>query len=257
MSENGTNIPDLEIFDGKHVRAECIDGAVFTGLADSFSPDWGYHIFGRDEGGIKVGDLHIFTSDIKKVECITPHGSAELETEQLYLRRFDPEDAEELYQYFGADEEMTRYTGWNPYATKEMAEQMIRNHLEHYDDPRYYAWALDWEGILVGTAGAYDYDSASDSIEVGISIRRSFWKHGFAAETLKKVVDYLSENEKIGCVKGWCAADNTGSRKAMEKAGMKLVRTETAGLKVNGGTYDKLYFERRRNQKDREDVDAE
>ena len=152
---------------------------------------------------------------------------------------------------------MIRYTGWNPYATKEMAEQMIRNHLEHYDDPHYYAWAVDWEEVLVGTVGAYDYNSADDSIEVGISIRRSFWRRGYAEETLKEVVDYLSENEKIGCVKGWCAADNTGSRKAMEKAGMKLVRTETAGLSVNGKAYDKLYYERRRDQEDREDVDAE
>ena len=92
---------------------------------------------------------------------------------------------------------------------------------------------------------------------LGISIRRSFWRRGYAEETLKEVVDYLSENEKIGCVKGWCAADNTGSRKAMEKAGMKLVRTETAGLSVNGKAYDKLYYERRRDQEDREDVDAE
>lgn len=257
MTESGRNLPDLKIFDRKHVRVECIDGEVFTGLADSFSADWGYHIFSRDEGGVRVGDLHIFTSDIKTIERIIPHGSAELETEHLYIRRFWPEDAEELYKYFGADEEMTRYTGWNPYATKEMAEQMIRNHLEHYDDPHYYAWAVEWEGALVGTVGAYDYDSDGDSIEIGISIRRDFWRRGYAEETLKEVVEYLSENEKIGCVKGWCAADNTGSRKAMEKAGMELVRTETAGLTVNGKAYEKLYYERRRNQKNRENVDAE
>jgi ribosomal-protein-alanine N-acetyltransferase len=60
---------------------------------------------------------------------------------------------------------------------------------------------------------------------------------------LTAVLKYLTENEKIAHVTAWCASDNLGSRKAMEKAGMKLVRTEAGGLEVDDEVYDKLFFE--------------
>lgn len=57
------------------------------------------------------------------------------------------------------------------------------------------------------------------------------------------MLSYLTENEGISCVTAWCAAENIGSRRAVEKAGMKLVRTEEGGLMVGDCVYDKLVFE--------------
>ena len=62
---------------------------------------------------------------------------------------------------------------------------------------------------------------------------------------MKKVLEYLTENEGISCVTAWCAADNAGSRRVLEKAGMKLVRTAEEGIAVGGRTYDKLIYEYR------------
>ena len=41
----------------------------------------------------------------------------------------------------------------------------------------------------------------------------------------------------------WCAAENIGSRRVLEKSGMKLVREEKNGLEVGDRVYDKLIFE--------------
>jgi ribosomal-protein-alanine N-acetyltransferase len=60
------------------------------------------------------------------------------------------------------------------------------------------------------------------------------------------VIKYLSENENIPCIKAWCAAENIGSKRVLEKAGMTYVNTEQNGLEVNGKTYDKLNFEYRK-----------
>ena len=54
------------------------------------------------------------------------HGVTELRTERLTLRRYRLEDADSLYRYFGTDPVMYRYSGWNPYATLEMAEGAVR-----------------------------------------------------------------------------------------------------------------------------------
>ncbi len=61
----------------------------------------------------------------------------------------------------------------------------------------------------------------------------------------KKVLEYLMEKEGISCVTAWCAAENTGSWKAMEKAGMKHVRTEKKSLIVDSNVYDKMIYEYR------------
>ena len=41
-------------------------------------------------------------------------GTRELETARLRLRRYRMEDAALLHQYFGTDEKMFEYSGWNP-----------------------------------------------------------------------------------------------------------------------------------------------
>ena len=52
------------------------------------------------------------------------HGTAALRTERLLLRRYCPEDAEPLYQHLGTDPKNVQYSGWNPYATPKMAQEM-------------------------------------------------------------------------------------------------------------------------------------
>lgn len=173
-------------------------------------------------------------------------GTIQLQTPRLVLRRHVPQDAAPLHERFGRDAVMYEYSGWNPYATPEDAARAVAELIASYDDPRSYAWAVEREGRLVGTVGAYDYDPASGSIEVGMSIEQASWGKGFATEALAAVLRYLADEEGIAVVTAWCAADNVGSWRAMEKAGMRRVRTEPAGLTVGDVTFDKLIYEYRR-----------
>ena len=100
---------------------------------------------------------------------------------------------------------------------------------------------MDVDDVIVGTIGAYDYQD--NQIEVGFSVVKGWQGRGLATEALKKVLEYLTENEGIGCVTAWCAAENIGSRRVLEKSGMKLVREEKNGLEVGDRVYDKLIFE--------------
>lgn len=235
---------ELSRYDEKHVRVKDIYGKIFTGVADYRSSDYCFHEYGKEEEGIIIEGHLIYGSQIDSVEEIQVHGTAELRTEHLILRRYRPEDAEPLYQYLGTDPVMYEYSGWNPYADPEMAQETVRRFIESYSDEHFYGWVLDVDDVLVGTIGAYDYKDGC--IEAGLSIVRACWGRGYATEALKAVLVYLTENEGISCVTAWCAAENIGSLRAMEKAGMKLVRTEKGGLAVEGRTYDKLYYEYRK-----------
>ena len=233
---------DLAKYDGKYVRVRDRWGEVFTGLAEYGIYEFLMHEYGGEEDGIFIEDCLIYNSQIVSIEEIEVHGTVELwtEEEQLILRRYHPEDAEQLYEHLGTDPEMSKYSGWNPYATPEMARETIRRFMESYDDDRSYSWVMDFEDVVVGTIGAYDY--ADGQIEVGFSVDRGWRGRGFATEALKRVLRYLVENEGIRLVTAWCASENTASRRVLEKAGMKPVRTEKGGLTVGGKVYDRMIF---------------
>ena len=234
---------DLSKYEKKYVRIKDIYGETFAGLASYGDYDFLMHEYGGEEDGIFIERSLIYNSQIASIEEIRVHGTAELWTEQLILRRYCPEDAEQLYQRLGTDPSMYQYSGWNPYATPEMAQETVRRFIESYDDEHSYSWVMDVDDILAGTIGAYDYKD--DQIEAGFSVVRSWQGRGFATEALKKVLEYLTENEGISCVTAWCAAENTGSKRVLEKSGMQLVRTEKGGLRVGDRVYDKLFYEYR------------
>jgi len=232
---------DIAKYDQKYVRIKDIYGESFTGFASHGSESFLMHEYGGDEDGLFIEDVLIYNSQIETIEEIVPHGSAELWVGRMVLRRYRPEDAEELCEAFGKNPEMYRYSGWNPYATLEMAQKTVHRFIESYEDEHSYAWVMDIDDVIVGTIGAYDYDA--DRIETGFSVRPEWQGRGLATEALKKVLEYLTENEGIPCVTAWCASENAGSRRVLEKAGMQLIRTEKEGLRVGDRVYDKMIFE--------------
>ena len=219
-------------------HAIAMKGALEYLTPDSNGSYWGKHI--------KNCDVYETTLENREysvpVPFVTSRGTITLETKRLLLRRHQEEDAEILYRNFGTDPKMFEYSGWNPYASQEMAEGTVRRFMESYGDPHFYGWAVEHDGRLIGTIGAYDFDPETDSIEVGCSIERKSWGNGFAGEALAAVLDYLTQREGIRMVTAWCAANNIGSRKIMEKAGMKCVGTEKAALEIDGAKYDRMDY---------------
>ena len=169
-------------------------------------------------------------------------GTITLNTPRLSLRRHVPEDAGLLYRNFGTDAAMYRYSGWNPYATPEMTRETVQRFIDSYADSRFYGWAIEREGRMIGTIGAYDYDQEKNQIEVGFSIERASWGQGCAAEALRVVLEYLTVQEGIARVTAWCASDNVASSRTLEKAGMRFSGVDVGGLEVGGKRYDRLDY---------------
>ena len=101
---------DIAKFDQKYVRLRTIYGNTHIGFATYDSEEFLECEFGGDEDGLRIEDFLIYNSQIESIEEVTPHGSAELWTEQMILRRYRQEDAEELYERFGKDPSMYEYS---------------------------------------------------------------------------------------------------------------------------------------------------
>ncbi len=169
-------------------------------------------------------------------------GTREIKSERLLMRRYRSADAQTLYEKFGIDPQMYEYSGWNPYASAEMAADTVESFIRNYAKVDFYGWAIEYRGALIGTIGAYDYDPEKRQIEIGLSIERNSWGNGFATEALTAVLKYLTGHEGIESVTAWCVPENIGSMKAMLKAGMTKTCLLENGLKVGGKTYDQQFF---------------
>ena len=231
---------DLSGYDGKHVRVADKWGENFTGMAEYANRDFLECEYGGEEDGLFIEDCLIYHSQIVSIETIDVHGTVELRTERMILRRYRPEDADDLYRYLGTDPGMYAYSGWNSYATLEMAQKTVRGFIDSYGDNHNYSWIMDVDDVIVGTIGAYDYKDGQ--IEVGFSVVKGWQGRGLATAALKKVLEYLTGNEGIPCVTAWCAAENIGSQRVLEKAGMQFVNIEKNGLVVGDRVYDKLTY---------------
>ncbi len=234
---------NLSIFNGKHVRVTDKWGETCTGMAKYANRDFLECEYGGEEDGIFIEDRLIYHSQITSIEEIEVHGTVELWTERMVLRRYRPEDADDLYRYLRTDPAMYQYSGWNPYATLEMARETVQGFIGRYDDEQTYSWVMDIDDVIIGTIGAYDYHDGQ--IEVGFSVVPGWQGRGLATEAMQKVLEYLTENEGIPRVTAWCAAENVGSKRVMEKAGMRLISEEKGGLEIGGKVYDQLNYEYR------------
>ena len=83
--------------------------------------------------------MRLVDNDFGELPLDRPHGTATLKTKRLTLRKHKPEDAQWLFEHFGDDDSMSRYSGWNPYKTPEMARNTVQQFIDGCSDPRFYA----------------------------------------------------------------------------------------------------------------------
>jgi ribosomal-protein-alanine N-acetyltransferase len=75
-------------------------------------------------------------------------GTIEIRTERLLLRKYRISDGEILYQNIGSDDELSKYTQWNPYRTYEMSRETVERFIKQYEDQHFYGWLIEADGWL-------------------------------------------------------------------------------------------------------------
>lgn len=144
-----------------------------------------------------------------------------IETDRLLLRNLAPEDYRDAFKWCG-DPDVARYMVYPVYTRAEDVRTWIES-LDP-DDPDEYdtGIVLKATGELIGGGGIY-YNAEDDLWTIGYNLRKDQWGYGYAAETIRALIEYAGKTRTVRGIQGTFAEANDRSRRVMEKLGMTYV----------------------------------
>jgi RimJ/RimL family protein N-acetyltransferase len=157
----------------------------------------------------------------------------DIETERLRLRRFTTDDAVALAELHADARVMRFIDDGRPVARELTVRETLPRILGQYaqvpaglgksalvENPsgRFVGWVGLGPSSSVGLAVGADY-------ELGYRLHPGFWRRGYASEAAKGLVDYAFAEHALPRIVATTMTVNLGSRKVMENAGLRYVRT--------------------------------
>lgn len=152
-----------------------------------------------------------------------------VETERMLLRWFNESDVDNLVE-LDSDPEVMRYiTGGKPTPRAHIVEEVLPAFLaysQRSDGFGFWAAIDKAGGEFLGWFHLRPVPVHSgDGPELGYRLRRSAWGKGYATEGARALIDKAFRDLGASRVYAETMAVHTASRRVMEKAGMRLVRT--------------------------------
>jgi len=152
-----------------------------------------------------------------------------LETDRLVLRRFIESDVDNLLDLDGDPDVMRFITGGKPTPRVVIRNETLPRFLNAYARfEGFGVWAAIEKstGEFVGWFEFYPWkDVGPDEVELGYRLRRSAWGKGYATEGSRALIRKGFTELGVRRVVAETMVVNTASRRVMEKAGLRYVRT--------------------------------
>ena len=170
-------------------------------------------------------------------------GTKTLETQRLILRQFRLADADEMFQNWASDPEVTTYLTWPPHKTAELTSSLLTDWIARYDDPSWYNWAIEYKeiGQIIGNISVVKLDEELASADIGYCMGKAWWGQAIMPEALKAVIAYLFEKVGVNRVAACHDSNNPKSGRVMDKAGMKREGMQRQAARNNQGICDRVW----------------
>ena len=149
-------------------------------------------------------------------------GTVRLETERLVLRPTSVFDAEQIYNNWASDPEVTKYLTWQPHADVEVTKSILASWDKENERLDYYHWGMELKetGEIIGTTGTLGIDEKNQCTELGYCMSRTYWGKGYMTEAVAAIIEYLFEVVGLNRITSRHDPDNVGSGRVMQKNGM-------------------------------------
>ena len=141
-----------------------------------------------------------------------------IETSRLNMRLVQETDANEIFDGWATDPDVTKFMRWNVHESIDVTMEWIARTRQTSDCDATYDWIFVCKatGELCGSGGIF-YNNTKGMMEMGYCLRKSHWGRGLATEAamamLNFAVNTLGKKELFICH----AIDNPASGKVIEK----------------------------------------
>lgn len=150
-----------------------------------------------------------------------------MKTERLLIRRFKPEDWQDLYEYLSQDE-VVKYEPYDVY-TEEASKQEAKR---RSGDNSFWAVCLKDSGKLIGNVYLAKLDFGT--WELGYVFNSNYQGRGYATEAAQALVNDIIKNHNARRVIAMCNPFNKPSWKLLERL----------GLRREGHLHQNIYFKK-------------
>ncbi len=179
-------------------------------------------------------------------------GTKTIETPRLLLRRFKLEDAEDIFENWASDPEVTRFLTWPVHSSVDVTRGLLKDWIPRYEDGGYFNWAMEHKetGKVIGNISVVRLNENTEAADMGYCMSRVFWGQGLMPEALKAVMEYLFDVAGLNRIAACHDPNNPKSGRVMDKAGMKLEGILRAAGKNNLGICDEVWHAMLRSDRD-------
>lgn len=149
-------------------------------------------------------------------------GTKVISTERLLLRRFELDDAYDMFKNWANDSDVTKFLTWKPHGSIEITKKIVESWVKNYMNANTYNWAIELKeiGEVIGNISIIQLDEKNYSCEIGYCMAKMYWGNGIMTEALKAVLDYLFSEVKFNRIYAKHDTNNAASGNVMAKSGM-------------------------------------
>jgi ribosomal-protein-alanine N-acetyltransferase len=170
-----------------------------------------------------------------------------IETGRLKLRPYVEADAEAIFPIV-SQRDFPKHMSWAAHADLEETRAFVRRHPEGIARNTDVAWAIEHEGRAQGAIGLHGIKwqvgaQRVDRAELGFWLAPALWGRGMMTEAATAVVRFGFETIGLHKVTTRCYAENTGSRRVIEKVGFRFLGRAEDDVWRDGRWHTHLVYE--------------
>lgn len=153
-----------------------------------------------------------------------------LSTRRLTLRPFAADDLDALVALDSDPAVMRFLTNGKATSRDVIAREILPSFMAPRGPFQPWVWAIEQDGAFLGWVSLKLLESDApggwaNEADLGYRLKRSAWGKGYASEAARALVDHGFGVWKLDRIFAETMAVNVASRRVMEKAGLRYVRT--------------------------------
>jgi ribosomal-protein-alanine N-acetyltransferase len=162
-----------------------------------------------------------------------------METKQLILRKIEPEDAKDLFEFL-SDVSVNQYMIHNPFENIVQVQRLINGMQQCFESKQKIRWGIAKTGAkkIIGYCDYHVFDEANLIGEISFCLAKEHWGQGIMNEAIRAVVRFGFEKLQLNRIEARSMPQNIGSLKVLEKAGFQKEGLIRQGLLKNQTFYD-------------------